>query len=155
MNDSGTIWVHPGRIANVEPAPGGHMVTIDSTSVSFAAMDLAEGAVIRGVDIQTKVSNSDDDFVSYTVLLQRLQDFVRVDAPVMVETDADDDIVTHLHPDAFYQEPVLPKELYLACPAEGRGRWFSKVDEKAIESVYRCPCGVRWDVLPDQDEDMD
>ena len=54
-------------------------------------------------------------------------------APVMVETDADDGIVTHLHPGALYQEPDLPRSLYLLCSADGRGRWFSKVDE----SVYR------------------
>ena len=152
MNDLDTTWVHPGRIKNLEPAPGGqYRVTIDSTSVSFAARNLSGRAVIRGVVILGKVANMDTEDVMYVVDVECLQDYVRVGAPVMVETDADDESVIHLHTDALYQEPDLPRALYLVCPAEGQGRWCSNVDE----SVYQCPCGVRWDVLQGQDEETD
>ena len=152
MNDLDTTWVHPGRITHVETAPGGgYRVTIDATNVRFAARNLAGRAVIRDLMILGKLENLDATDVSYVVDLECLQDYVRVGAPVMVETDADDEYVIHLHPDALYQSPDLPRVLYLVCPAEGRGRWCSNVDE----SVYQCPCGVRWDVLPEQDGEMD
>ena len=152
MNDPDTTWVHPGRITNVETMPGGRCrVTIDAANVRFAARNLAERAVIRDLVILGKLENLDATDVSYVVDLKCLKDYVRVGAPVMVETDADDEYVIHLHPDALYQDPDLPRVLYLVCPAEGQGRWCSNVDE----SVYQCPCGVRWDVLPGQDGETD
>ena len=152
MNDPHTTWVHPGRITNVETTPGGrYRVTIDSTTVCFAARNLAGRPVIRDVAVRGTLANMDTTDVSYVVDLDCLQDYVRVGAPVMVETDADDEDMIHLHLDALYQEQVLPEDLCMICPEEGLRRWFSKVDE----SVYQCPCGVRWDVLPEQDGEMD
>ena len=155
MNDPDTTitWVHPGRITNVENLPGGqYRVTIDSTTIAFAARNLKEEqAVARDVELSARISHDDTDCVIHIADFESLQDYLRVGAPVMVEIDADDDDewVIHLYPDALFQETALPEELYLLCPADGRGRWFSKVDG----SAYRCPCGVLWDVHPDQDEE--
>lgn len=102
MNDLDTTWVHPGRITHVETAPRGwYRVTIDAANVRFAARNLAGRAVIRDLVILGKLENLDATDVSYVVDLECLQDYVRVGAPVMVETDADDEYVIHLHPDAL------------------------------------------------------
>ena len=154
MNDQDTTitWVHPGRITEVESLPEGQSrVTIGSTTVAFAARNLKEEqAVVRDVELLGKLNHMDSADMSYVMDLKCLQDYVRVGAPVMVEIDADDDDewVIHLYPDALFQETVLPEELYLVCPAEGKGHWCSSVDE----SVYRCPSGAQWDVLPEEDE---
>ena len=155
MNDPdtpGTTWVHPGRIADVEILPGGqYRVTINSTTVAFAARNLKEEqAVVRDLELSARISYDDTDRVIHIADLEFLQDYLRMGAPVMVEIDEDDEDewVIHLYPDALFQEKVIPEELYLVCPAEGKGRWFSSVDK----SVYRCPCGAEWDVLPEEDE---
>ena len=52
--------VHPGRITAIEPAPGGaYSVTIDSTTVSFAARNLDQRGVIRDLTLWTIISNMD------------------------------------------------------------------------------------------------
>ena len=152
LSHSDTTWVHPGRITNVEVLPGGrHRIIINSTSVCFAARNLGEGAVIPDLVVLGKMFKMDTEYVSYLVDLDCPEDYVRMGAPVMVEVDADDEDMIHLHPDALYQEPELPRILYLVCPAERRGRWCSRI----VGSEYKCPCGVRWDVLPGQDQEMD
>ena len=146
-------WIHPGRITAIENLPGGqYRVTIDSTTIAFAARNLKEEqAIARDVELFGRISNDDTDHVIHIADFESLQGYLRVGAPVMVEIDADneDEWVIHLYMDSLFQETVLPAELYLVCPAEGAGRWCSSVNK----SVYRCPCGAQWDVDPEEDEE--
>ena len=67
----------------------------------------------------------------------------------MVGVDEQDENAIHLHPDALYQEPYLPNEMFLLCPVEQQGRWCRQGDE----AVYECPCGAVWDVAPEDGQD--
>ena len=119
------VWVHPGRITAIEPAPGGaYSVTIDSTTVSFAARNLDQRGVIRDLTLWTIISNMDTGEVHYTVRLESLPVHARTGRPALVEMDEEDDHVIHLHPGALYQELYPPSILFLVCPAEPLSRWF-------------------------------
>lgn len=149
MEEQQPLWVHPGRITNIEPAPGGgYDVTIDSTRVAFAARNLDRRRVIRDLVLRGSISNMDTDEVFYTVEVESLPDQVRTGRPVMIEVneDEEDDPVIHLHPGSLYQELYLPTVLHLVCPVEQQSRWFRQTRD---DSVYRCPCGETWDVLPE------
>ena len=144
--------VHPGRITAIEPAPGGaYSVTIDSTTVSFAARNLDQRGVIRDLTLWTIISNMDTGEVYYTVRLESLPVHVRTGRRALVEMDEEDDHVIHLHPGALYQELYPPGILFLVCPAEPRSRWFRQKEY----SVYECPCGARWDIFPEDPEVAD
>ena len=130
----------------MEPSPGGRCsVSVDSTTVTFAARNLDQQGVIRDLTLWPIISNMDTGEVYYTVELESVPDHVRIGRPVLVEVDQEDDHVIHLHPGALYQELYLPHLLYLVCPEERRGQWCRQKDN----SVYECPCGARWDVFPE------
>ena len=69
----------------------------------------------------------------------------------MVEVDEQDEYAIHLHPDALYQEPYLPNEMFLFCPVEQQGRWCRQGDE----AVYECLCGAVWDVAPEDRQETE
>ena len=152
MEERQPVRVHPGRITGVEPAPGGaYSVTIDSTTVSFAARNLDQRGVIRDLTLWTIISNMDTGEVHYTVRLESLPVHVRTGRPALVEMDEEDDDVIHLHPGALYQELYPPSILFLVCPAEQRSRWFRQKEN----SVCECPCGARWDIFPEDPQEAD
>ena len=94
----------------------------------------------------------DTDEGYYTVRLESLPVHVRIGRPAIVEMDEEDDHVIHLHPGALYQKLYLPGVLFLACPAERRGSWFRQTGD---DSVYGYPCGARWDIFPEDWQEMD
>ena len=146
------VWVQPARITGiVMRSGGGYLVTIRSTTVRFAARNLNQREVVRDLTRLIIMSNEDTDLVYYTVELESLPDHVQIGNPVMVEVDEEDDHVIHLHPDALYQEPYLPDDMYLYCPVEHEGRWRRQGDE----AVYECPCGAIWDISPEEGKEKD
>ena len=116
--------------------PGGrYLVTIRS-----AARNLDQREVVRNLTPLTIISNFDTGLVSYTVELESLPDHMRTGGPV--EVDEQDEYAIHLHPDALYQEPYLPNEMFLFRPVEQQGRWCRQGDEAVIRVVPAEPCGM-------------
>ena len=147
VDEQRPAWVQPGRITGIETSPGGrYLVTIRS-----AARNLDQREVVRNLTPLTIISNFDTGLVSYTVELESLPDHMRTGGPVMVEVDEQDEYAIHLHPDALYQEPYLPNEMFLFRPVEQQGRWCRQGDE----AVYECPCGAVWDVAPEDGQETE
>ena len=147
MEEQPPVWVNPGRVIGIETTPEGRpRVMINVQGPSFSARNLGLRGVIRDLIVYGMISDMDPSDVTYMVEPPSLPDRFRVGRPVMVEVDAEDEHVIHLHLDTLYMEPGLPAVLHLFCPEEQRGRWFRPADGP----VYKCPCGrAIWDVLPE------
>ena len=148
MEEQAVTWVRPGRITSIEEMQSGRrLVSIACPGAMFAAVDLGERGVIRDLVLQGGMINHDTGEEVFVVGLDVLPEYVRVGMPVLVQADDEDEFAIHLHPDPLHREPYLPSALHLVCPAEQVGRWCSLVED----SVYECPCGATWEVLPEED----
>ena len=147
MKEQPPVWVNPGRVIDIETTPEGRArVMINVQGPSFSARNLGRRGVIRDLIVYGMTSDMDSADVTYMVEPESLPDRVRVGRPVMVEVDAEDEDVIHLHLDSLHMEPDLPAVIHLFCPEERRGRKFRRSDAP----VYRCPCGAaNWGVLPE------
>ena len=75
MSEQRPIWVQPGMTTGIEPSPGGrYSVSVDSTTVTFAARNLDQQGVIRDLTLWPIISNMDTVEVYYTVELESLPD---------------------------------------------------------------------------------
>ena len=82
-------------------------MTINVRGPGFSARNLGLRGVIRDLIVYGMISDMDSADVTCMVEPESLPDRVRVGRPVMVEVDAEDGHVIHLHLDTLYTEPEV------------------------------------------------
>ena len=108
MEEQPPVWVNPGRVTDIETTPEGRpRVTINVRGPGFSARNLGLRGVIRDLIVYSMISDMDSADVTCMVEPESLPDRVRVGRPVMVEVDAEDEHVIHLHLDTLYTEPEV------------------------------------------------
>ena len=108
MEEPPPVWVNPGRVIDIETTPEGRpRVMINVQGPDFSARNLGLRGVIRDLIVYGMISDMDSADVTCMVEPESLPDRVRVGRPVMVEVDAEDEHVIHLHLDTRYTGPVV------------------------------------------------